>query len=67
MTEPDSFAIHIQALRHSYAEREVLRGLDLRVAGGEIYALLGGNGAGKSTTLSALLGFIRPGAGTVRV
>lgn len=67
MTEPDSFAIHIQALRHSYAEREVLRGLDLRVAAGEIYALLGGNGAGKSTTLSALLGFIRPGAGTVRV
>nr|WP_198927796.1 ABC transporter ATP-binding protein [Sphingomonas jeddahensis] len=60
-------AIDVRALRHSYGQREVLRGLDLRVAAGEIYALLGGNGAGKSTTLSALLGFIRPGSGSVQV
>jgi ABC-2 type transport system ATP-binding protein len=60
-------AIDVRALRHSYGEREVLRGIDLRVSAGEIYALLGGNGAGKSTTLSALLGFIRPGSGSVRV
>ncbi|AOH86700.1 ABC transporter ATP-binding protein [Sphingomonas panacis] len=59
--------IEVRALRHSYGEREVLCGLDLTVAPGEIYALLGGNGAGKSTTLSALLGFIVPSAGSVRV
>ncbi len=60
-------AIDVRAVRHSYGSREVLRGLDLRVVPGEIFALLGGNGAGKSTTLSALLGFIRPSAGSVRV
>jgi ABC-2 type transport system ATP-binding protein len=59
--------IDVRDLRHSYGEREVLRGLNLTVAPGEIYALLGGNGAGKSTTLSALLGFIVPSSGSVRV
>ncbi len=47
--------------------RPVLSRLSLQVAAGEIYALLGGNGAGKSTTLSVLLGFLRPEAGTARV
>lgn len=59
--------IEVLQLRHSYGDREVLRGLDLAIAPGEIYALLGGNGAGKSTTLSALLGFIVPSSGSVRV
>lgn len=45
----------------------VLRDLSLRVARGEIYALLGGNGAGKSTTMNTFLGFTTPGAGSVRV
>ena len=38
-------------------------GVDLRVARGEIYALLGLNGAGKSTTIRMLLGMIAPTAG----
>lgn len=45
----------------------VLRELSLRVARGEIYALLGGNGAGKSTTMNTFLGFTIPSAGNVRV
>ena len=60
-------AIAIAGLHHAYGTAPVLRGLDLTVQRGEIYALLGGNGAGKSTTLSALLGFLEPEAGTVRV
>lgn len=60
-------AIAIEGLHHSYGANAVLRGLDLIVRRGEIYALLGGNGAGKSTTLSALLGFLAPESGTVRV
>lgn len=63
----DGRGIVIHGLCHSYGSRQVLRGLELGVAPGEIYALLGGNGAGKSTTLAALLGFIAPTAGTVRV
>ena len=38
-------------------------GVDLRVARGEIYAFLGLNGAGKSTTIRMLLGMIKPTAG----
>lgn len=48
-------------------KRTVLDGLSLSVAAGEIYALLGGNGAGKSTTLSALLGFLKPASGSMAV
>ena len=50
-----------------YGAHRVLDGLSLSVASGEIYALLGGNGAGKSTTLSALLGFVRVDGGSVRI
>ena len=39
----------------------------LRVPRGEIYGFLGLNGAGKTTTIRALLGMIRPSAGTVEV
>ena len=51
----------------AYGATTVLRDLNLRVARGEIYALLGGNGAGKSTTLNVFLGFLAPQAGSVRV
>lgn len=47
--------------------RRVLDGLSLCVAPGSVYALLGGNGAGKSTALFAILGLLAPSAGTVRV
>jgi ABC-2 type transport system ATP-binding protein len=51
----------------SYGQQAVLRGLTLHVDAGEIYALLGGNGAGKSSSMATLLGFARPDSGTVRV
>lgn len=59
--------IQVRGLRHDYGDREVLKGLDLSISGGEVYALLGGNGAGKSTTVAALLGLIKPSAGELRV
>ncbi|MER5945345.1 ATP-binding cassette domain-containing protein [Streptomyces sp. NPDC001904] len=46
---------------------DALRRVDLRVAGGEIVALMGRNGAGKSTLLSSLVGMIKPTVGSVRV
>ncbi len=59
--------IALTAVTLAYGTHRVLDGLSLHVAAGEIYALLGGNGAGKSTTLSALLGFVTADAGSVRV
>jgi ABC-2 type transport system ATP-binding protein len=51
----------------AYQSTPVLRELNLKVAHGEIYALLGGNGAGKSTALNTFLGFVKPAHGVVRV
>lgn len=42
-------AVEIRGLRKSYGAHEVLKGLDFRVRQGEIFALLGVNGAGKTT------------------
>lgn len=47
--------------------RRIVDGLSLTLAPGEIYALLGGNGAGKSTTLFAILGFLDRSGGTLTV
>ena len=47
--------------------REILSGISFTVDAGEVYALLGGNGAGKSTTLLTFLGFLSPASGSVRV
>lgn len=49
------------------AGKEVLSGVSFSVAGGEVYGLLGGNGAGKSTTLAAFLGFLKPAGGRAMV
>jgi ABC-2 type transport system ATP-binding protein len=65
MTKTDP--ILIDALTLAYGEHVVLDRLSLTVPAGSITALLGGNGAGKSTTLSALLGFARAQSGTIRV
>ncbi|RBJ62863.1 ABC transporter ATP-binding protein [Xanthomonas oryzae] len=60
-------AISICDLHVGYRGRAVLQGLTLDVAPGTVYALLGGNGAGKSSTLSTLLGFVKPTSGSLRV
>jgi branched-chain amino acid transport system ATP-binding protein len=50
----------------AYGKVAALKGLTLRVEQGEIVALLGSNGAGKSTTLRTISGLIRPLSGTIR-
>lgn len=47
--------------------KEILSGISFGVAVGEVYALLGGNGAGKSTTLLSFLGFLKPHSGNILV
>lgn len=64
-----STMIRLQAdqLRVTRSGLEVLSGISLGVKTGEVYALLGGNGAGKSTTLLSFLGFLSPSGGSIQV
>jgi branched-chain amino acid transport system ATP-binding protein len=57
--------LSLDGLTVRYGEIEALRGLSLAVDAGEVVTLLGGNGAGKSTTLRAISGLLKPVAGDV--
>jgi ABC-type branched-subunit amino acid transport system ATPase component/branched-subunit amino acid ABC-type transport system permease component len=70
MPDPSSHAseppmLHLEGLTASYGSLQVLFGVDLDVAEGEIVALLGTNGAGKSTVLRAVAGLVPATGGTV--
>jgi len=60
-------AIHVHALEKSYDELRVLRGVDFEVARGSIFALLGSNGAGKTTVIKILSTLLKADAGTASV
>jgi ABC-2 type transport system ATP-binding protein len=60
-------AIQVQGLRKSYKQLQVLRGVDFEVARGSIFALLGSNGAGKTTIVRILTTLLKPDDGTTRV
>lgn len=64
---PSESLLEARHLQHSFGDHHVLDDLSLRVGPGEIYALLGGNGAGKSTTLNIFLGFVQPTSGYAAV
>ena len=59
--------IDLRGIAKHYGERTALAPLDLRVAPGEVVALVGPNGAGKSTCLRILAGTIAPSGGTATV
>ena len=60
-------AICVQSIEKSYKELHVLRGVTFDVAPGSIFALLGSNGAGKTTMVRILSTLLRPDAGTATV
>ena len=62
-TEP---LLDIRALHAGYGDTEVLRGVDLKVEPGEIVAVLGSNGVGKSTLNRAISGIVRARGGAIR-
>jgi phospholipid/cholesterol/gamma-HCH transport system ATP-binding protein len=59
--------IRITGLRRAFGAQEVLRGLDLDVAAGEILVIIGRSGGGKSVLLKHLIGLLRPDAGGIFV
>jgi branched-chain amino acid transport system ATP-binding protein len=64
MTTP---ALEIKGLQAWYGESHILHGVDLTVAAGEVVTLLGRNGAGRTTTLRAILGLTGARKGSVRI
>ncbi|AOB30574.1 histidinol dehydrogenase [Bordetella sp. H567] len=64
MTAP---ALEISDLHAWYGESHILHGVDMRVAQGEVVTLLGRNGAGRTTTLRAILGLTGSRRGSVRI
>jgi branched-chain amino acid transport system ATP-binding protein len=60
------FLLEVDAIESGYGKKTVLQGVGLRVREGEVVAVLGHNGAGKSTTLKTILGLLPARAGEVR-
>jgi branched-chain amino acid transport system ATP-binding protein len=58
--------LEVRGLEAWYDESHVLHGVDLDVADGEIVTLLGRNGAGKSTTIKAVMGVVEQRKGSIR-
>jgi len=59
--------LHVSGLHAYYGESHILHGVDFSVQRGEVVTLLGRNGAGRTTTLKALLGLVGKRSGSVRI
>ena len=57
--------LEVRGLKVAYGGIQAVKGIDLSVGQGELVTLIGANGAGKSTTLKALAGLLRPAAGSI--
>jgi len=62
--EPEKAILDVRDLTVSYGAVVAVRGASFRVAAGEVVALIGANGAGKSTILNTLSGLVRPESGS---
>ena len=65
--EQTSPLVSLRDVRFAYGEREILRGIDLSVHRGQVVAIMGGSGCGKTTLLRLIGGQLRATAGTVEV
>ena len=63
----ERFAIKATGLTRRYGAVEAVKGIDLQALPGEIFGFLGANGAGKSTTIRMLCGFLPPSAGRIEI
>ncbi len=62
-----NIVLEARELRKQYQDKLALKGLNLQIQAGEIFCLLGQNGAGKSTTINLFLGFITPTSGAAYI
>ena len=71
--QPDPFAISapplvsLRGLVKNYGQVQALRGLDLTIPAGQVFGFLGRNGAGKSTTLKTVSGWLHPSHGSIHL
>jgi phospholipid/cholesterol/gamma-HCH transport system ATP-binding protein len=66
-TDPGGALVEFRGLTKSFGDKEVLRGVDLRVNRGETQVIMGSSGSGKSVLLSMLVGLLSPDQGQVLV
>lgn len=67
MSTSQDTLIEIADLKFAYGEREILKGINLRVPRGKVVAILGNSGCGKTTLLRLLGGQLRPSDGHVKI
>ena len=67
MSAAGTAAVETRGLRKAFGSLVAVEGLDLSIARGEVFGMLGPNGSGKTTTIRMLCGLLQPSAGTARV
>jgi branched-chain amino acid transport system ATP-binding protein len=67
LVHPDDVMVHLRDVHASYGSIEVLHGVDLTVPRGQVFALLGPNGGGKSTTLKVIAGLLATTHGDIEM
>ena len=63
----DEAAVRAVALRKVFGKAVAVHSLDMEIARGEVFGLLGPNGSGKTTTIRMLCGLMQPTSGTAMV
>ena len=65
--EPATPKLEVEGLTVGFDGKVIQREVSFRVAAGSVFAIMGGSGSGKSTLMRAMIGLVRPTAGTIRV
>jgi branched-chain amino acid transport system ATP-binding protein len=65
-TMPEAFLLSISGLRGGYGGKPVLQGVDLNIPEGQITAVIGRNGVGKTTLIKSIIGLLPPSTGSIQ-
>ncbi|MGH8717104.1 MAG: ATP-binding cassette domain-containing protein, partial [Burkholderiales bacterium] len=67
MIVPTEHLVEINNVNFAYDDRPVLKGMNMRIAKGQVVSIMGGSGCGKTTLLRLIGGQLQPATGSVRV